>query len=274
MLAVPAEDGTLATAVPVFEKRRGPFVASALPPLCPAHMPLLAGPLHSALVHSRAAPLDVLLASLAGRYAQATLQLGPALPDVRPLTWAGWAVRPLFTYTVDLSGGPEAVARAFSSGIRRDARTHAGAFEIAEGADLIEDGLALVHASLQRQNAVSPASPASARRLVDAFSAAGLVRVAGARRDGRAEAVAFLATDGATAAYWMGGSAPGPAMTVLLATMLPRLARDGLRSIDLCGANLPSVAEFKRRFGATLAPAPRATVVTSRALRWIGRFRG
>ena len=45
------EDDAWTAAVPVYEKRRGPFVASALPPLCPVHRPLLTVPLAEAASH-------------------------------------------------------------------------------------------------------------------------------------------------------------------------------------------------------------------------------
>ncbi|HET6566995.1 MAG TPA: hypothetical protein VFG50_03460, partial [Rhodothermales bacterium] len=48
------------------------------------------------------------------------------------------------------------------------------------------------------------------------------------------------------------GSEPGPAMSVLLANMLPALASSGMRTFDYQGANTPSIAEFKRRMGARL----------------------
>ncbi len=60
--------------------------------------------------------------------------------------------------------------------------------------------------------------------------------------------------DGETACYWIAGSKPGPAMTVLLGHVLEELKSSGLRSFDFIGANTPSIAEFKRRFGPALTP--------------------
>ena len=39
------------------------------------------------------------------------------------------------------------------------------------------------------------------------------------------------------------------------------------------GANVPTIAEFKRRFGPTLAPAPVVRRVTHPALRLLDRLR-
>lgn len=52
--------------------------------------------------------------------------------------------------------------------------------------------------------------------------------------------------------YWLAGSEPGPAMTVLLAHLQDALHRADLPVLDLMGANTPGIAEFKRRFGGEL----------------------
>ncbi len=270
VLGIPAEDGALVAAAPVFEKRRGPFVASALPPLCPVHTPLLAARPSDASVHARTTPLDALLAAFGSRYAQATFHLAATLPDVRPFPWAGWAVAPRSTYTLDLCGDLEA---GFSTAVRRTLRRDAGAFDIAEGIAPVPDLARLVDAAYARSAARLGVRPATTTALVRALAVAGLARVVAAVRGGVAEAVVAVASDGETAFYWIAGSVPGPAMTVLLGALLPRLATEGVHRFDFCGANTPTIAEFKRRFGPVLAPAPLATVVPSRTLRALRRLR-
>ena len=49
--------------------------------------------------------------------------------------------------------------------------------------------------------------------------------------------------------YWLAGSVPGPAMTVLVAHTLAWLHDEQISAFDFLGANTPSIAEFKRRFG-------------------------
>lgn len=49
--------------------------------------------------------------------------------------------------------------------------------------------------------------------------------------------------------YWVAGSHRGPAMTVLLAHTLAFLHEQGIKTLDMVGANTPAIAEFKRRFG-------------------------
>ena len=52
--------------------------------------------------------------------------------------------------------------------------------------------------------------------------------------------------------YWLSGSLPGSAMTVLLIKTLAHLHEQGIEVLDLMGANTQGIAEFKRRFGGQL----------------------
>ena len=91
--------------------------------------------------------------------------------------------------------------------------------------------------------------------------------------DGRAEAAVCTITDAGTSYYWLAGSVPGPAMTVLLGSLLPKLRQDGVRIFDLVGANTPSIAEFKRRLGAQLEEYRALTSVSRPELRWLLRLK-
>ena len=81
------------------------------------------------------------------------------------------------------------------------------------------------------------------------------------------EAAFALLCDDRSASYWVTGSSPGPAMTVLLGSVFPLLEAQGLESFDWIGANTPSIAEFKRRFGAMLTPYFRIEKVVPRLPR-------
>lgn len=255
-------------AVPVFDKRRGPFRAAARPPLCPVLRPLLAEPLSQAASHARSSPLDRLLARLDGQAHQLTL--APGADDLRPYLWAGWTATPRATYRLDLAGD---VRAGYSSNVRRTLRAEADAFEVVEDPGLAGQAVRLMAASYRRGGADLGLDEGAVAGLADAFGAAGLARTFAARRGGAAEAAVTVATDGRTAFYWIAGSRPGPAMTVLVDAVLGRLAEGGARVFDFCGANVPSIAEFKRRFGPRLAPAPVVRRVTHPALRALDRLR-
>lgn len=262
------DEGALVAALPVLEKTRGPFTATALPPLAPVWRPLLAAPLAEAETHARTSPLDRLLARLADSVDQATLALGD--DDLRPYAWAGWSVTPRSTYHLDLGAEIEA---GFSSGTRRAVRKEAAAFDLVEDGALAAEAVGLMIGSYRRQGSDLGLDEGAVARLAAAFVEAGLARVVAAQRGGTTEAAIVVAHDGRTAHYWIAGSTPGPAMTVLVAHTLRQLAADGFETFDFCGANTPSIAEFKRRFGPTLAPAPLARLVTHPVLRLADRLR-
>ncbi|MDX1418957.1 MAG: GNAT family N-acetyltransferase [Rubricoccaceae bacterium] len=259
--------------MPVFEKTRGPVRVAALPPLAPVVSPLLAEPLAEPLVHARRSPLDALLLFLAERYAQASLLLHPSLGDLRPLVWGGWTVTPRYTYLLDLAA-TDGLA-GWSASARRRARGSGDDYRIEEDDRLAEAAVALMEQSYARHGEALGLDGDAVRRLARRFCIDGLARTMAARSSetGAVEAAVVLAHDGRTAHYWIAGSRPGPAMTVLLAALLPRLRADGFLSFDFVGANTPSIAEFKRRFGPRLVLAPRA-VHRRPALRLLHALRG
>ncbi|MCH8030580.1 MAG: hypothetical protein IIB09_02010, partial [Bacteroidetes bacterium] len=102
-LAAVADGQGWQAAAPVFEKRRGPFKAAALPHVTPVLSPLLSGTIRETDINQRRSSLDVLLRGLTGTYDQVTLQLHPSITDARPFAWAGWTVTPRYTHVADLT---------------------------------------------------------------------------------------------------------------------------------------------------------------------------
>ena len=103
----------------------------------------------------------------------------------------------------------------------------------------------------------------------------GLVRiftVAPSKNAAPTAGVALL-HDGEQAFYWIAGSVPGPSMTVLIGRLLLELKAAGVDCFDFAGANTPSIAEFKRRFGATLTPYFAVTRRPNRLLGAVTRFK-
>jgi hypothetical protein len=81
------------------------------------------------------------------------------------------------------------------------------------------------------------------------------------------EAAVIVPRDDLAAYYWMAGSLPGPAMTVLIGELLQILAEDGVERFDFVGANTPSIAEFKRKFGCSLQQYQGITFFARKELR-------
>ncbi|QXD14857.1 GNAT family N-acetyltransferase [Rhodocaloribacter litoris] len=247
-------NGTDEAGVLLFRRRRGPYRTAVVPPftaftpLVFRHMP------PEAALHARTSAFETALATLERHFDGVALHLHPTTTDVRVCRWRGWSVTPLYTYCIRLADEPT-LLDGWSAGARRTFRNHREAYrlETAEEAGVV---VHLVQKSLARQGRPLPVPPAALAGLVTRLHEAGLVRLFSlrSRKEGIPEAAVALLHDGRTAHYWLAGSRPGPAMTVLLGLLWPRLHREGMVTFDFVGANTPSIAEFKRRFGPHLTP--------------------
>ncbi|HLT47110.1 MAG TPA: GNAT family N-acetyltransferase [Rubricoccaceae bacterium] len=266
--AVPAAGAVL------FEKRRGPFRAAALPPSAEYVTPLFAAWPSEADLHTRATAVDALLGLIGERFHQAAFRLHPSVTDVRPFAWAGWALTPAYQYEAPLQGGgaPEDAWRRYP---RRTLRRHRAEYRVEEGAGHVAAVVALAAASLSRKG-MKAGSADAVVRLAEALVTAGHARAFVARpaSGGPPEAGIVAAFDAHTAYYWIVGSRPGPAMTVLVGHLAAAGRAAGCARLCFGGANVPSVAEFKRGFGAALVPYFRARIVAHPALRALDRLRG
>ncbi len=272
LVAAVWEKDALRAGALLYEKRQGPYRAAAIPPFVPCVSPLLDRPLRETDTHYRRSVLDALLGLVADSFHQASLVTHPALDDARPFQWGGWQVTPAYTYGRELQAEEEVTA-TWSSTTRHAWQNEREAFTVAEGGDGLDDTVALIEASHERQEQALDVDAATIRGLVAGLSGAGLTRVFVARHDGKAEAGVVVLSDGHTAHYWLAGSVPGPAMTVLVATVLTRLRDEGVAYFDFAGANTPSIAEFKRKFGCRLASYYRARHVSRPELRLLDSMR-
>lgn len=249
-----ASEGSLG----VFYKRRGPFREAVVPPFT-AYSPLLLDALPTeAVVHNQSDGLSRLLNRLSG-FSFAVVHLPPHFQDIRSLQWKGWQLKPLYTYHVTLAEKPDLLA-TWSAAPRRVVKKYTSAYTIREGAEHLEIVADLCHASYQRQQRRNPLPAAALIHLQRLVTNAGMTRTFTATHtaSGTIESGFTLLMDDRTAYYWIVGSQPGPAMTVLLGHVLPTLQAEGIEVFDFMGANTPSIAEFKRRFGASLVPYYRA----------------
>lgn len=257
----------------VWWRRRGPYREIIIPAFTPFSGVLLRDEPSEADVHARQTPFDCLLTSLESNYDVLRLHLPLGVDDIRPAVWRGWQSRPLYTYVLDLKPevGP---THGWSSSASRNFRKHCEEFDLVE-ADA-ETCTSLCAESYKRNGRRLPLSAGSLTPMIEGLVAAGAAATYGARStaSGRVEAAVAVLHDGRTAAYWVAGSMPGPAMTVLVGRMLPKLAGVGLSRFDFMGANTPPIAEFKRRFGAELQQYQRLSLFTRRELKLLHVLKG
>lgn len=249
-----------------YERRRGPFTQAVMPPYTP-YAPLVCTSLpKEAYINQQRDPIQAVLTHLASTYDHLSLQLHPSLTDVRPALWRGWTASPLYTHQLQLASEDD-LLRRWSGGTRRLYQKHRDQYHVEEDDAGAEALIQLSHQSFARHDRSLPLGAETVRALLLRLQSAGLLRFFVARRsDGIAEAAVGLLHDGTTAHYWIAGSLPGPAMTVLLGMMLPDLHQEGMTMIDFTGANTPPIAEFKRHFGGTLVPFYHLEAVPNRWL--------
>ena len=256
----------------VYWRRRGPYRTAVLPPFTQYSPVVLREPPSEADVHARRSAFEGLLAALEPDFA--LLFFSIAITDVRPAQWRRWRVTPVYTYRLALDD--DDLLHRWSSATRRTFRKHAPAFRVEENPDTASAVIGLCAESYRRHGRPLPADADALHTLVETLRAQGSVRLFTATPEGGAAPEGGLAVlhDGRTAHYWIAGSTPGPAMTVLLGHALPRLREAGIQQFDFVGANTPSIAEFKRHFGPALTPYFHLQKITRPELRLLHRLRG
>ncbi len=254
----------------VFWRRRGIFRQALIPSFTPFTPILHATPTDEATLLRRDAPEEAVLSVLEDRYDLAQMHYLPGQTDLRVCRWRGWQVVPLYTYRIPAQTQDAWVAR-WSSGTRRTFRKARENYLVREEPDAATAVVGCLAESFRRQSRKIPFTQDRLVGWIEHLARAGLVRLFTATdkaRGVRAAAVACL-LDETVAYYWLAGSTPGPAMTVLLGEAVPLLFQEGYQWFDFVGANTPTIAEFKRRFSPSLIPYFRIEKVKGRMLRLI-----
>ncbi|MXW64129.1 MAG: GNAT family N-acetyltransferase [Bacteroidetes bacterium SB0662_bin_6] len=266
-----SENGQDMAGAAVTWKRRGPWREAIVPPFTPFSAVTLRDALNPADIHSRTTPLESLLAELEAGYDRIHVHLDPEYTDIRPAQWRGWTTRPLYTYRLNTGDGPE----TWSKGAARTFRSGKDAYDLLEGNGVGSTAALLAAASYARQGRKTPLDKAALEALVRTVENTGLASSFAVRRrdSGDIQAGIVVLHANRKGYYWVVGSVPGPAMTVLLGKMLPRLHASGIEEFDLMGANTPTIAEFKRRFGARLTSYYRIGFCRKPMLQWLCTLR-
>jgi len=255
-------------------RKLGPYRKVIIPPFTAYSYPLFRRHSSESDVHGRNTPLDALLEAIENHFDIAHLHLPPFVCDVRTCQWRGWTASPLFTYGISLTDNV-AIRDAWSQGPRRTFAHAHESYSAACDTHAAIDVVRLLQISFDRQKRVLPMAAERLIGLIEALQAAGLASiysVSSINSDEPEAAVAVLHY-GSRASYWIAGSIPGPAMTVLLGNMLPELQKKGIEEFDFFGANTPTIAEFKRRFGPQLFTYYRIGKITALIPRLFATFR-
>ena len=230
----------------VYSKKKGPFHYITVPPFTPYLSPLLPTPLKEADIHQGNSPLNALIQALIEDWDAIRLHLHPTLTDVRAFNWSGWAATPLYTYSVCLTDDP---ISQWSKSAQRRFHQHRSDYSIVVS-DQAEAAVSLAVASYLRQQRPFPMDRKRLLHFIHLLQPT--IYYAIPKKGNKPEASVVLLREGSTAYYWVVGSEPGNAMTILLGHLFSELPAAGIKYVDMIGANTPSIAEFKRRLGGSL----------------------
>lgn len=257
-----AEAGVL-----VFWRQRGPYREVVIPPFTQYTPWVMRTQPSEADVHRHRSPMTALLTSLEARF-HVLRFFCFAITDLRPAQWRRWQATPRYTYRLQLNDEDDVVTH-WSSSTRRTFRNARDDYHVAEDPEAADAVVRLCAESYGRHDRSLPASPQRLVRLIDALHRSDMVRIFTATRvdDTAPEGGFVVLHDDQMAHYWIAGSRPGAAMTVLIGEVLPQLRADGIETFDFVGANTPSIAEFKRSFGPTLTPYLHLENITRPELR-------
>ncbi len=165
----------------------------------------------------------------------------------------GFTSHERFTYVLKNAPVEEAIAE-WSSSSRRTFRKHSKEYEfLGDGVD-VEEIAAMTAQGYEQSGRKMALNPFILSAFAESLIKRGLGTAVGLRNrgNGRLESGIVLLSNSTTAWCWLTGSVRGPSMTILTAHVQQFLHAKNVRSMDLMGANTPTIAEFKRRFGGDL----------------------
>ena len=219
-------------------------------------------------IHARESWLDLLAMNLGSNIGKVDLFLPPLIRDVRSFQWSSWRVTPFYTFRLSISD-PDLCISNWSEGARRIHARMGNRYQLVCSDRDEHEIVRLALDSYNRQNRRPPLSSDKLEGLVlrqVRRKTATCYTVHENESQTPSAGVAVLGS-GKDAYYWVAGSTPGPAMTVLIGKMIYSLSQAGYQTFDMVGANTPSIAEFKRRLNPSLVSYFHVHHVRSRMLR-------
>lgn len=207
----------------------------------------------------RLAVLDLIAQTLKEEADGAQIVGDTELTDIRPFSWRGWKSAVLYTYMLDISDPARLWDRCIDRNIRNRVRKCRDCgIEIKRGSD-VKILYEIISQTLLRHHATMSTNEEMfcglCRELIEHdrfiiyFAEAGseVVCAYGVVKDYRG--MLHLLVGGTRPDYLEQGPA-----SHLLWTMIEDFAEEGFEQIDLNGANIPSIAQFKSRLGGELKP--------------------
>lgn len=195
---------------------------------------------------------ELLIPHLRQEYHCVSLVHAPAMGDMRPFTWAGWEARVRYTYQMEL-GDREGLWERLERRTRTVIRKAEGSgFRVmpTDDLELFRRQYELLYA---RQGGRPPVEAGVAQRFAEAACRAGLARGLKVESpEGRVAAVVIFVRGFEGCYAWVAGADPEFNHTGATSLLYWRYFEQARGRFDFVGANIPSIAFFKRGFGGEL----------------------
>jgi len=199
---------------------------------------------------------DKLIDYIGRRYSCSYLIHSPDFTDIRPFTWAGWTGIVRYTYLIDLTD-PEKIWDLMERRVRTVLRKAESTLVLGKSIELEQFGRLYDRIYTDREK-IPPIARSTVISFVDKMVKSGLAEIRTVL-DNTGEVISAMAlvSDEKTAYAWISGSIPGRnssgAFSLLFWDAIRRYSATCLQ-LDMVGANIPSIAFFKKGFGGLLKP--------------------
>ncbi len=249
------KSGRLVAGLSGMERSGGGLKQLATPVLTP-HGGLIYQPIEAKspakLEADRNRATELLLHHVSQRYHHISLSHAPEIEDLRPFSWLGFASQVRYTYRINIANLEDTWEKLErrTRGVIRKAEETGFEFKETGNTELIRSQYERVY---ERSNEPAPVDPAVVERFVGKVLDDGLARAFVIEASGEVASVVVFVNGFDTAYAWVAGQNPDYAASGATSLLYWRFfGHTELEQFDFVGANMPSIALFKRGFGGDL----------------------
>ena len=195
---------------------------------------------------------ELLLQYVSQRYHHISLSHAPEIEDLRPFSWIGFAQQVRYTYRIRIANLEDAWERLErrTRGVIRKAEEAGFEFKETGDAGLVRNQYEQIY---EKSNEPAPVNSDVVERFVGKVLDAGLAQAFVIESSGEVASVVVFVNGFGTAYAWVAGQNPDYAASGATSLLYWRFfGHTTLEQFDFVGANLPSIALFKRGFGGDL----------------------
>jgi hypothetical protein len=199
---------------------------------------------------------EKLIDFLQRKYHHVMLSHSPDFSDIRPFSWSGWSERVRYTYLLDISD-PERLWKKSRDRAKRKIRKARETLSI--GGSVDAETIADLHERFYRdRDKTPPVSRSIVISMINALQGTGLINISTVKDKSDGIVAIQVTVIGFKTVYTLlYGTLPNSsysgADSLLIWNAVKKYSATHSQ-LDLVGANIPSIAFFKKGFGGTLTP--------------------